>query len=468
MSLPVPTTQFAQRFVAVKRIACLFVLFLVLSGGHLDAAQKNYPPEPINVKCLLNTGLRLDGQLVSERKNQFYLKTEKISKHSVYIINVIAIKFEFGDKTLAKLRTSGEKSPAFAVADLLLERKFPETAAQLLELQLNAKKVTKEGIVAFYEKREEVELPPNLGGKPPRIIRVGKRKIAYRPRQAPIASPVKILANVNEMERVGKLMKSIVPQMQRVETEHFVIYTSWPKSDIPALKNIYPRIYAKLCEQFGVLPQEHIWVGKLPVYSFWTEEEYAKFIASCKHTNRSPHLIKAAGFFGVSGSFRYMVLAPMVRSKQTSRAKAQARFFDVLAHETSHAFLSRFITEIDIPNWIDEGIAETITATLFPQGNTGYKMKIGHRAIQQSAINLKSVEIMTRMRNIPLDSHYYGISQSLVRYMILNDADKFIQLVVDIKNGKSETDALKDAYGVTKIELINSWNQQVSKIKVNL
>lgn len=253
----------------------------------------------------------------------------------------------------------------------------------------------------------------------------------------------------------AKIMAKHAPQTHRIEAQHFVIYTSWSKSNDKALIEIYDKLYARLIDQFGLRPGENLFIGKLPVYAFWEQGDFVRF---CVEAVGIPHDIAqlAGGFNSVRGDFNAVVLGPVQRPGMTKR-QARQWFFELLVHESTHAFLARYLNGRPIPSWLNEGIAETIAAELVPGAYANRKMRDAHRML--AAGTGASPELMFHGSNIPLDSYYYGLAQSYTRFLIKQGKDPFVELVLRIKAGETDDDALRAVYGRSRQELMQRWQR---------
>src|SRR5262249_9174659 len=58
-------------------------------------------------------------------------------------------------------------------------------------------------------------------------------------------------------------------------------------------------------------------------------------------------------------------------------------FGQMLVHETSHGFIHRYKTKAQLPNWVDEGMADLIGAEMVPASTAVRNREI--KAIQQMA-----------------------------------------------------------------------------------
>jgi hypothetical protein len=244
--------------------------------------------------------------------------------------------------------------------------------------------------------------------------------------------------------------RSVTDKIHLVETEHFLIYSAWRKSNDDDLARICEKMYEAMCKKFDIPKGQNIWAGKLPIYVFWETAHYKKFVTEVdKAALRSPKLLQAGGYNSQQGAFSYIVL---------NKAHSKTLFFNLLVHEASHAFLGRYINNRHVPTWANEGIAELMAAQLVPSGTSAKRYGDATRKAIRERIDVSRI-----FQDVPLDGFWYGIAQSLVRYMIHRDRSGFIQFVKLYKQGKSEADALKEAMGLTHEELLKAWYKSAAR-----
>lgn len=259
------------------------------------------------------------------------------------------------------------------------------------------------------------------------------------------ATPEQIEANRKLTEEwAKKVRETIAPKLRRLETKHFVIYTSWPRDGDRPIKGFAEKIYRRLCRQFDIPPQEMIWAGKCPIFTFMKEEEYTQFVSQIDKTGHSA----AAGYCAYRrNEFCYIVM---------KRPRSIAGFNTVLAHEATHGFIHRCIGPRKLPEWVNEGLAEYIAATVVPGGFARRRfVRAGREAIRTKR------DIMPVFKEVTLDSFDYGIAQSLVRVLISKSKRGFIKFLDLLRQGKGEEAAMKEAFGWTREDLVKAWSKAV-------
>lgn len=262
----------------------------------------------------------------------------------------------------------------------------------------------------------------------------------------PPATPQQIEAARKTTEDFAHKTREMVAGIRRIETAHFVIFTPWNRKSDKKLKSVCEKMYRLLCKQFTIPVRENVWVGKCPIFIFDRTEDYETF---CKKVDK-PGFEKAAGYcrYNTAGMV-YIVM---------NRCRTRTRFYEVLVHEGTHGFTWRYLAHRQLPQWVSEGLADTMAAKLVPAGSASRKYKFATR----EAI-LKKKPIAPVFRKVGLNVFDYGIAQSLVRFLIAKDRKAFVQFVTRIKRGVAEADALKQSYDMTHEELEKAWRKKAAK-----
>jgi len=265
--------------------------------------------------------------------------------------------------------------------------------------------------------------------------------LRYRP-----ATAAQIAANhAKADEYARRTHDTIVPAMHKVETPHFLLYSAWDPNQDRALTTILEKMYVKLCQQFNIPPGQNIWAGKCPVYVFWEAEHYRRFTTEVDGTN----MAKAGGYAYWSGDgFTYIVL---------NRVRSKTGFYHILVHEGTHAFVSRYRTNRSIATWANEGLAEYMASTLV-KSSYGAKQ---HVKAAKTAIK-ENRDISGIFQDVGLNEFDYGIVQGLVRLLIARDRKAFVRFFTLMKEGKSDEQALLEAYGLTREQLVAAWQRAVA------
>lgn len=430
----------------------IVVFFSLAANGALLAAEpaKKPPakPQPLMIEVIQSTGETNAGQILSCDSRMLKLQDKNKKTARIWLANIIAIYPTFTAAEQKQLAGMQSITREVAMGNLLLKRGLDPLAELVFAQVVQEEKTLAKDIASLYEKND-IKQPTWLS----------QEQTPLDQRRYILPTVKQVQANLKRAKAWGDKMKEIAPKTHLLETDHFLIYSAWAPSDDAKLKQIYERLYGTLCKQFDIPPHENIWIGKMPVYAFWEKPHYVSFCVGVANTSM---LIaqRSAGFAGVQGDFRYVCLGPVIIEGMSKR-RAQSWFFELLTHESTHAFLSRYISERHISSWLNEGIAETIASSLVPGSNAEYKLKTAHTAIKHNRVPISELLPIFIADHIPLEGFYYGAAQSITRFLIQKDRKKFIRMVQLMKEGKSDEEALKEAYGMSFQSLLNEWLKAV-------
>ncbi len=450
--------------IMLRRYQTVTILSVLLAGVWSSSVSAD-----VFVKGMLSTGETFDGKLVRDDGRRLTVKGEKRGS-TLTAANIVE----------CMVRVAGEKIPAdlpalrySGRAKFLLAKghDFLAEAAFLCALTRTARSKTPGELTLHLWAMETVPWEKLIEGQQTQAIKAaytkarrklpvrlgGRKTVGWRPRRYQLPPPRTIVMVLEQIDQWGLEMKRIAPRTHRIETAHFIIYSAWSKTDDAKLKGIYEKLYNALCKQFDMPATENLWIGRLPVFAFWEKKDFVEFcVKICGISAGMAH--RASGFSGFRGAFQYVNLGPIMM-KGMSKTQARTRFYELLVHESTHAFLNRYINSGYVTNWLNEGIAEMLSATFVPKGDAPRKLQAAHAAVKRG----KGMELlpMFSARNIPLTGEAYGAAQSLARFLVAKGKSRFIQLVTQIKDGVDSDTALDKVYGLSHKKLLQAWIKKV-------
>ena len=128
------------------------------------------------------------------------------------------------------------------------------------------------------------------------------------------------------------------------------------------------------------------------------------------------------------------------------------------SHEVTHILVERAAGSIynNIPSWLNEGLAEF--GNLSP--SFSYDVAVDF------AVHSGRLLPITSMPSMPGDPEdvimYYGQSMSIVEYMVVRlGPTKMVHLLSRLKSGENIDEAILSTYGISKLELENSWRAYI-------
>jgi hypothetical protein len=419
---------------------CIAALAGVLAGAGLAAE----PGEGvIEARGLLSNGDEFSGEVLREQSGYLFFRDATGRSDRVLLANIVGVNVKLPDGAVQAAAT--QAGHFYLMGQYALQRDLPYLAAVAFVRTVRAEPKLYPTIVAAYKIRNTPL---------PRILDPEAEKAALYQ----MAPPSLVQENMKKARAWGQAMNQIAPATHLIETDHFLIYSAYNRSDDDALKLIYTRFYQTLCRQFDIPDREHLWIGKLPVYVFWSKDAFRTW--AIEVAGASPELIRrGAGFAGMDGAFTFVALGP-VGEDDTPRRDRRKLFYELLVHESTHAFLARYINHRYVVSWLNEGLAETLCHRLLPGGQASKKRKQCHVDIRRT--ENPPVEKLFVGEHIPMEPFYYGAAQSLTEYLIDLDRGKYIRLIRQIKAGQTDRDALKDIFGLTPETLVADWKKSIA------
>lgn len=239
------------------------------------------------------------------------------------------------------------------------------------------------------------------------------------------------------------------------ETRHFIIWSDWDAREIDFLKENLEGAYAAVSRQFDLPVSDNIFVGKLPIYMFNSRDSFQQFGVKFDSV---PNARDYAGYYRgrTDGSGHMAMWKPDPKMTYGSIPLAKRVWAYTLTHEFTHAFIARYISNAQIPVWLNEGVAEVIASETFPHL---YSVKQARdRALSNDDISA----IFTDRRP---SGEWYPVMHTLTETLILKSRRSFIDLFMDLKNGKTEEEALHDRYGWDHETLTKYWRKYMAQRK---
>ena len=132
-------------------------------------------------------------------------------------------------------------------------------------------------------------------------------------------------------------------------------------------------------------------------------------------------------------------------------------FGQMLVHETSHGFIHRYKTKAQLPNWVDEGMADLIGAEMVPASTAVQEPRAQG---QPTAAERRSLGGMLSAKRI--EAWQYGVASSLNRFLLQTNRESYVRFIEALKEGMKWEEALREAYGSTPDELLAHYGRWIS------
>ncbi|HEY2586313.1 MAG TPA: hypothetical protein VGI81_11170 [Tepidisphaeraceae bacterium] len=255
----------------------------------------------------------------------------------------------------------------------------------------------------------------------------------------------------DEQEQSVKLLKKMADEaqaklhrpLQLYETKYFLFYTDLSAREGKNWSGLLDRMYARLCETFGVPGGKNIWRGKGLVFVFSKPEDYLRFESEIAHT---PAKGTAGMCHSVSNGLDFIAFY---------RQPDEMQFAHVLVHESTHGFVHRYRSKVFVPSWANEGLAEVIATDLVPQRGHRDQVKTAAREALQQHRN--SMEDFFTAEHI--QGWQYPVAQMLCEFMITAGKKNYVDFINGIKDGLSWDEAMTTRYKAPVDRLVPVFGQ---------
>lgn len=238
---------------------------------------------------------------------------------------------------------------------------------------------------------------------------------------------------------------------QLYETKYFLFYTDLSAREANNWSGLLDRMYARLCETFGVPRGKNIWLGKALVFVFSKQADYMRFESEVAKAD-------AKGTAGMCHSFSDgKVIIAFYRQPQ------ELEFAHVLVHESVHGFVHRYRSRVYVPSWANEGLAEVIATDLVPQrGRRDMMRTLAREGLQQH--NNSMGDFFTAQH---IAGWQYPVAQMLCEFMITAGKKNYVDFINGIKDGLSWDDALSERFQAPVERLVAVFGQTLGLKKLS-
>jgi hypothetical protein len=231
--------------------------------------------------------------------------------------------------------------------------------------------------------------------------------------------------------------------LQLYETKYFLFYTDLSAKEGRNWSGLLDRMYARLCETFGVAKGQNIWRGKGLVFVFSKQDDYLRFESEIGHA-------QAQGTAGMCHSS-----SNGIDFIAFYRQPDELQFAHVLVHESTHGFIHRYRSKVFVPSWANEGLAEVIATDLVPQ--RGHRDEVKSRAREALQQHRNSMGDFFTAEHI--EGWQYPVAQMLCEFMIQAGKKNYVDFMNGIKDGLKWDDALQQRYKAPVERLVPVFGQ---------
>ena len=235
--------------------------------------------------------------------------------------------------------------------------------------------------------------------------------------------------------------------MHLYETQHFLFLSDLPPQWVKVYTSCLDAMHDQLCVAYAVQDKDSVWLGKLPVIAFSDSTSFEE----CEKAFFD-HVVDGKTFQGLAHKASNGDVAVTCHC-----GKDPYYFAAVLVHETTHGFTHRYLSAVQLPSWLDEGISEW-TAMNVVRKDTAVLRKVQAGLAQAKVQGNLGGDFFSDGKIKPWQ---YGIATSMVNFLLKSNGMKFRKMLDAIKLGTKWQDALEDAYGATPAKLTAAFGRSV-------
>jgi len=230
------------------------------------------------------------------------------------------------------------------------------------------------------------------------------------------------------------------------ETKFFLFATDMPNEQAGDFIANLDRMYVELCRLFGITSETNIWRGKCMVVAFIDKESFLRFETEVM---KNPQNQTAQGLCHSFPDGKVVIAC--------YRGSNPAFFGNLLVHETTHGFLHLYRSNVRIPSWLNEGLAEWVANLVVPESKT-----VPNRQ-RQAIPRIQASNTMGGMFDIKgnIEPWQYGLASGVAQFLIDTNPQAYGGLFTLIKEGASWQEAVQELYGITPAELAASYGRTV-------
>jgi hypothetical protein len=246
-------------------------------------------------------------------------------------------------------------------------------------------------------------------------------------------------------------VKSLYPGSQLYETKYFLFVSNIPAQQVTPYAASLDRMYEWMSRLYGVARDHKVWLGgKAPIFAFLDKEQFDDFEEHFfPETGKQIH--ELANVYGLSHLDKNgEVVISCYRGNDPND------FGQMIVHETSHGFIHRYKSKAQLPNWVDEGMADLIGAEMVPASTAVRNREL--RAIQQLAQQHSLGGMLSADR---IDGWQYGAASNLNRFLLQSNRQNYVRFIEALKEGMKWEEAIHEAYRSTPEEMLSEYGRMI-------
>ena len=249
--------------------------------------------------------------------------------------------------------------------------------------------------------------------------------------------------------------KALGTKLKGIETRHFIIFSDFSSEERRKQAETAENLYRSFDNIFKItVNRDKMWDGKCVLFLFKRKEDFLKFAQKYDYYDAS----KSGGYFRIEQSqVRVAIFRPPPGHPR--------RLEETLVHETAHAFFHFYRKVVNIPKWLDEGLAEYFRFDYNPKSPEKKQYMSLLREKVKERDNRSARTMMTRANPTgPDDIEGYATAWSMVEFLVKYDKRRFVLFVKLVKEGIELEEALRKSYGGWNYRRFEAaWKNYVAK-----
>jgi hypothetical protein len=344
---------------------------------------------------------------------------------------------------------------AFRAAEKIDKRYRKRAEAAFAEFRARAQQ-WENNKLAFFDTVAAGKAEPELKVVPPGTRAAGADPHLppeLQPDTHPIPADVQKQVYDAYMAFGEKVREELGRDLELLESDHFLIWTDWPRSERPLLTRWAEAMYAALSHELGLAPGAEVFLAKCPMFCFQRPGRFRRFAQKFDGYSGK----EAVGYTRSAEQTGHVHL---VLVRQGDSQIDFERFATTLVHEGTHAFLHRLHSSALIPHWVNEGYADLMAERVL-----GEQSVTGENAALLARQYVKHDWPMGDMLagGGPLAVHEYALAHSLIAYLDSLGEHRLARFIRVLKQGKSSPEALAESFdGLTMEQLERDWRAQLA------
>ena len=234
------------------------------------------------------------------------------------------------------------------------------------------------------------------------------------------------------------------------QSDFFLFYSDLPPKEAANWAKLLDRMYVKLCDTFGIPNDQNIFRGKCLIVVFARQADYYRYHALVNgfQAQGTAGLCVQSGDGFVEVTFY--------------RQPDPVTFARVLVHEAVHGFLHRYRSYHRITSWINEGLAEYISASLvedqgFGESEYARQLDYGLRMLREH----RTLGGSSFFHADHISAWQYPVTQMLTGFMVQQSRTRYRDFINAIKDGKDWESAIQEDYGLSVEQLVAAFGQSI-------